>query len=89
MTRRRISAMMKVVMSVSVFSCDYITRSKSFLGAIGVGRHCKVNFFFKLAGWDFGYCGHFFYLVCEAIGTAANPDLLCQPWVIVKMIVEK
>jgi hypothetical protein len=27
--------------------------------------------------------------VCEAIGTAANPGLLCQPRVIVKMIVEK
>jgi hypothetical protein len=31
----------------------------------------------------------FFYLVCKAIGTAATPGLLCQPWVIVKMIVEK
>jgi hypothetical protein len=34
--------------------------------------------------------GHsFFYLVCEANGTAATPGLLCQPQVIVKMIVEK
>jgi hypothetical protein len=32
---------------------------------------------------------NFFYLVCEAIGTAATPGLLCQPWVIMKMIVEK
>jgi hypothetical protein len=31
----------------------------------------------------------FNYLVCEAIGTAATPRLLCQPRVIVKMIVEK
>jgi hypothetical protein len=31
----------------------------------------------------------FFYLVCEAIGTVATPGLLCQPRVIVKMIVEK
>jgi hypothetical protein len=31
----------------------------------------------------------FLSLVCEAIGTAATPDLLCQPRVIVKMIVEK
>jgi hypothetical protein len=31
----------------------------------------------------------FFNLVCEAIGTAATPGLLCQPRVIVKMIVEK
>jgi hypothetical protein len=30
-----------------------------------------------------------YYLVCEAIGTAATPDLLCQPRVIVKIIVEK
>jgi hypothetical protein len=34
---------------------------------------------------NFFYC----YLVCEAIGTAATPGLLCQPRVIVKMIVEK
>jgi hypothetical protein len=32
---------------------------------------------------------NFFYSVCEAIGTAATPGLLCQPRVIVKMIVEK
>jgi hypothetical protein len=29
------------------------------------------------------------FLVCEAIGTAAPPGVLCQPRVIVKMIVEK
>jgi hypothetical protein len=33
----------------------------------------------------------FFFLIldCEATGTAATPGLLCQPRVIVKMIVEK
>jgi hypothetical protein len=31
----------------------------------------------------------FYYLVCEAIGTAATHGLLCQPRMIVKMIVEK
>jgi hypothetical protein len=31
----------------------------------------------------------FYYLVCEAIGTAATPGLLWQPRVIMKMIVEK
>jgi hypothetical protein len=31
---------------------------------------------------------YFFYLVCETIGTAATPGLLCHPRVIVKMIVE-
>jgi hypothetical protein len=30
-----------------------------------------------------------YYLICEAIGTAATPGLLCQPRVILKMIVEK
>jgi hypothetical protein len=30
----------------------------------------------------------FFYLVCEAIGTAATPGLLCQPRVMMKMIEE-
>jgi hypothetical protein len=31
----------------------------------------------------------YYYLVCEATGTAATPGLLCQPRVIVNMIVEK
>jgi hypothetical protein len=31
----------------------------------------------------------FLIIVCEAIGTAATPGLLCQHPVIVKMIVEK
>jgi hypothetical protein len=39
-------------------------------------------------------CSHTFFFLflildCEAIGTAATPGLLCQPRVIVKMIVEK
>jgi hypothetical protein len=33
--------------------------------------------------------GFFLILDCEVIGTAATPGLLCQPRVIVKMIVEK
>jgi hypothetical protein len=32
---------------------------------------------------------YYYYLVCEAVGTAATPSLLCQPRVIVQMIVEK
>jgi hypothetical protein len=32
---------------------------------------------------------YFYYLVCEAIDTAATPGLLCQPRVIVMMVVEK
>jgi hypothetical protein len=32
---------------------------------------------------------YYHYFVCEAIGTAATPGLLCLPRMIVKMIVEK
>jgi hypothetical protein len=41
------------------------------------------------AGDYYYYYYYYYYLVCEAIGTAASPGLLCQPRVIVKMIVEK
>jgi hypothetical protein len=40
-------------------------------------------------GFFYYYYYYYYYLVREAIGTAATPGLLCQPWVIVKMIVEK
>jgi hypothetical protein len=49
--------------------------SKHFLGVCMDGLKVSTIFFY--------------YLVCEAIGTAATPGLLCQPRVIVKMIVEK
>jgi hypothetical protein len=32
---------------------------------------------------------YYYYLICEAISTAATPGLLCQPRLIVNMIVEK
>jgi hypothetical protein len=32
---------------------------------------------------------HYYYLICESIGTTATAGLLCQSRVIVKMIVEK
>jgi hypothetical protein len=35
------------------------------------------------------YYYYLYYFVCEAIGTEATPGLLCQPRVIVKMILEK
>jgi hypothetical protein len=35
------------------------------------------------------YYYYYYYLICEAIGTAAILGLLCQPRVIVKMIMEK
>jgi hypothetical protein len=37
---------------------------------------------------ELGFFFYYYYLVCEVIGTAATSGLLCQPWVIVKMIVE-
>jgi hypothetical protein len=40
-------------------------------------------------GYAVVYWCSFLILVCEAIGTAATLSLLCQPRVIVKMIVEK
>jgi hypothetical protein len=41
--------------------------------------------------WEAGdyYYDYYYYLVCEAIGTAATPGLLCQLRVIMKMILEK
>jgi hypothetical protein len=39
-------------------------------------NRCRITFFF-------------YYLVCEAIGTAPTPGLFCQPRGIVKMIVER
>jgi hypothetical protein len=38
---------------------------------------------FRTLGW------YYYYLVCEAIGTVATPGLLCESWVIMKMIMEK
>jgi hypothetical protein len=40
---------------------------------------------------SFYHCAFFFFLMldCEAIGTAATPGLVCQPRLIMKMIVEK
>jgi hypothetical protein len=48
----------------------------------------------RLTAWAMArpYRSFFYFFItrfCEAIGTAATPGLLCQPRVIVKMIVEK
>jgi hypothetical protein len=52
---------------------------------------CEYNFRQQQQYWEQRSVIHLFiyYLVCEAIGTAAPPGLLCQPRVIVKMTVEK
>jgi hypothetical protein len=50
-------------------------------------RNLRVEFLHHI------WCVYFRVVVgvffCEAIGTAATPGLFCQPWVIVKMIVEE
>jgi hypothetical protein len=61
-----------------IYSCSYNFtkyKEKKYLTRI----HCLSRFLIYV----------FFYLVYEAIGTAATPGLLCQPRVIVKIIVEK
>jgi hypothetical protein len=53
---------------------------------------CSVTNNNGVLDWMIGFIGaaiRVFYLVCEAIGTAATPGLLCQPRVIMKMIVDK
>jgi hypothetical protein len=51
-----------------------------------VNRHLRTTFLYQHLNKQ--NLHDFLYLVCEAIGTAATPGLLCQPRVIVKMIVE-
>jgi hypothetical protein len=48
----------------------------------------NVSRMFLYMNFAIGFVTIFFYLVCETIGTADTPGLLCQPRVIVKMIVE-
>jgi hypothetical protein len=56
-------------------------RSQRLYGELPGGVIRMLRFYFI-------FC-FFLILNCEAIGTAATPGLLCQPRVIVKMIVEK
>jgi hypothetical protein len=64
--------------------CDIVSRNIFFSVYISCvkkltkGIHHIVTFYY-----------YYYYLVCEAIGIAPTPGLLCQPRVIVKMIVEK
>jgi hypothetical protein len=63
----------------------------SALNFLRVRRHVIVSYLNLFVIITTLLCSAFFFiiLVCEAIGTAATPGLLCQPQVIVKMIVEK
>jgi hypothetical protein len=57
------------------------------LGGLGQSKNTVTSSGMEPATLIFYY--FFYYLVCEATGTAATPGLLCQPRVIVKMIVGK
>jgi hypothetical protein len=48
----------------------------------------RAGFELMILEFEWAKTIHAFFL-CEAIGNAATPGLLCQPRVIVKMIVEK
>jgi hypothetical protein len=48
-----------------------------------------INILEELLPPSYIYRYHYYYLVFEAIGTAATPGLLCQPRVMVKTTVEK
>jgi hypothetical protein len=50
---------------------------------------CRLEGETEVLGENLPNVTFFYYLVCEAIGTAVTPGLLCQPRVIVKMILEK
>jgi hypothetical protein len=55
-----------------------------------LNNNLKEKFWGKFLKVPLKYSGGvFLILVCEAIGTAATPGLLCQLRVIVKMTVEK
>jgi hypothetical protein len=54
---------------------------------VNVVKKKEISFHYRKSNLD--HFLKFIYLVCEVICTAATPGLLCQPRVIVKMIVEK
>jgi hypothetical protein len=66
---------------IKIFCCILLTKHKYTFNFI------FTHFWTNLLADVYYY---YYYLVCEAIGTAATPGLLCQPRMIMKMmIVEK
>jgi hypothetical protein len=53
------------------------------------GLYLCFRYVISVEGGGVNFFYYYYYLVCEAIGSAATPGLLCQPRVIVKMIVQK
>jgi hypothetical protein len=74
--------MTTLILHVIIIICDYIV-------CICKGWATKISPCTATFEDLLGFPSFFFNLVCEAIGTAATPGLLCQPRVIGKMIVEK
>jgi hypothetical protein len=73
----------------TLYSSPLHTHARALVFSVFTSRILAID----LKQWRFfsfrEHAVFFFILVCEAIGTAATPGLLCQPRVIVKMIVEK
>jgi hypothetical protein len=69
-----------------LFRCFY-----SLINVVTIGNEfgCRNRSNYEIASYSSSFPLIFFYLVCEAIGTEATPGVLCQPRVILKMIVEK
>jgi hypothetical protein len=66
----------------------------SMTSGVGSGANNIESTLFTTVEMFYRHCiprNEVFFLIldCEAIGTAATPGLLCQPRVIMKMIVEK
>jgi hypothetical protein len=80
------------------FSSDYTNleiSSNNFFLLLSVSCRLHIYLVFTLSAFTstiisfYYYYYYYYYLVCEAIGTAATHGLLCQPRMIVNMIVEK
>jgi hypothetical protein len=75
----------KEKISTTLKSSSFCRRTSDINHVQNEGRRsCAVSV-------DGGRCSPLFFLffVCEAIGIAATPGLLCQPRILLKMIVEK
>jgi hypothetical protein len=76
---------------------DWWKRFMKYAIQMGSGVMICIVIFIKIcSGVQYWYGGihiqtffYYYYLVCEAVGTATTPGLLSQPRVIMKMIVEK
>jgi Na+/melibiose symporter-like transporter len=74
-----------------VFKSECIKQVRKFIHNVKILVHLLLfNYPWGFFSLSLSFFFFFVYILdCEAIDTAATPGLLCQPQVIVKMIVEK